>query len=127
MSKGAPKSNLNASRNPVRSWIKRRALIRDEDQELLTIYKRCEIDLLADKPEASNAQTRMIEICAMARVGWLLVFRQLGEGEMDVSEAMTLFARLAALEASTLKSLGLEREVKKINPMELLKSYGQED
>ncbi len=113
--RSGPPANLNAVRNPWEVFWRRRAL-RPGDRWCLRIVAEHSAALKADKPNATGAELRLIEIAATAR-GCAALILASARGERDILGFDTL-CRFLSLERQTLKDLGLQRRAKPVPALE---------
>lgn len=119
--RGAQKNNLNAAKRPWRSFWKRRAL-RAEDRHLLPMIEGYGNGLLSDKPDASEAERRCIELAQIARGASMLILAEAGrsgfitkaDGTWDLAPGGKELARFLSIERQALQTLGLQRRAKAV-------------
>jgi hypothetical protein len=103
--RGAPLGNLNAGRISYRTYWRRRVL-RKDDRWVLRLVQDYVPELVTDLGgDPSAQQKRTIEICAAARVCWLLAL---------AAQDLETVARFHGIEARFLLSLGLERRARQL-------------
>jgi hypothetical protein len=103
--RGGQRGNLNAVRNPWKTYWKRRAL-KPDDRWVLTLVRDYVPALVADKggdDAVSYAQLKVMELAAVARACWALA---LAAGNLEA------VARFVGVERNCLADLGLERRAK---------------
>ncbi|MBX3305646.1 MAG: hypothetical protein KF751_06265 [Nitrospira sp.] len=117
--RSGPVGNLNATKRPWRSFWKRRAL-RAEDRHLLPMIESYGAGLLSDKPDASEAERRCIELAQIARGASMLILAEAGrsgfitkaDGTWDLAPGGKELARFLSIERQALMTLGLQRRAK---------------
>jgi hypothetical protein len=119
--RSGPPGNLNNSRHPWRSFWRRRAL-RAEDKWVLPILEEYPVGLLSDKPDASEAERRCIEVAQIARGASMLIlaeaarsgFIQRVDGTWDLAPGAKELGRFLSIERACLQTLGMARRAKPI-------------
>lgn len=111
--RGGQAGNLNAAKDPWRSYWRRRAL-RKEDAWALALVSDYVPALVADKGgdvAVSFAERKVMELAAVARVCWALA---MAAGNLDA------VARFIGAERQALADLGLERRAKPVPTLQQL-------
>lgn len=117
--RSGPVGNLNAAKRPWRSFWRRRAL-RPEDRWIKSMMEAYSDGLLLDKPDASEAERRCIELAQIARGCSMLILAEAGrsgfitkaDGTWDLAPGGKELARFLSIERQALQTLGLQRRAK---------------
>ena len=109
--------NLGGSRRPWETYWRRRAL-KPKDRWVLYLVRDYIPGLQADKPDATAAETRLMELASVSRVCWALAMSRLDEqGGPDLATV----ARFVSEERAALCALGLDRRAKPVDPMQAIR------
>lgn len=131
--RSGPPGHLHNSRHPWRSFWRRRAL-RAADRWILPMLETYSRGLLSDKPDASEAERRCVEVAQIARGATMLILSEAARSGFIVKEngSWTLapgareLARFLTIERACLQTLGLGRRAKPVGGTlnELLEGKG---
>lgn len=121
--RSGPPGNLNSSRNPWRSFWRRRAL-RPDQRWLLPVLDGYQEQLLVDKPDCTAAERRLMELASTARGCTLLILDQVqrrgllrpldGTSNWDLSTGAKELKQFMSLERQLLQALGTERRQRNV-------------
>ena len=119
--RSGPPGNLNNSKRPWRTFWRRRAL-RPEDRWILPTLERYPLGLLSDKPDASEAEKRCIEVAQIARGASMLILAEAARSGFIVKVGDTWnlspgakdLPRFLSIERQALQTLGLERKARTV-------------
>ena len=119
--RSGPPGNLNCSSHPWRTFWRRRAL-KPADKWILGMLEQYAGSLASDKPGATEAELRMIEIAQIARGASMLILAECArsgfttqvDGTWDLSPGAKELARFLGVERASLQTLGLGRRAKPI-------------
>ncbi len=119
--RSGPIGNLNASRYPWRSFWRRRAL-RTEDKWILPVLETYSDGLLSDKPDASEAEKRCVEIAQIARGASMLILAEAARsgfivrenGSWNLAPGARELAKFLGVERNCLQTIGLDRRAKPV-------------
>lgn len=122
--RSGPPGHLHNSKHPWRSFWRRRAL-KAEDRWILPTLESYSAGLASDKPNLSEAESRLIEIGQIARGATMLIlaeaarsgFIHKGDGTWDLSPGAKELARFLSVESRCLQALGLERRAKPVQDL----------
>ena len=117
--RSGPPGNLNAAKYPWRTFLRRRAL-RKAEKWVLPILEGYPSGLLSDKPDASEAERRCIEVAQIARGASMLIlaeaarsgFIQQVDGSWDLAPGAKELGKFLSIERSCLQTLGMARRAK---------------
>lgn len=136
--RSGPPMNLNHCKRPWEVFWRRRAL-RPQDKWIVPVLLGYAAGLAADKPDLSNAETRMVEIAQTARGATMLILAEAarkgfvvsgenGKG-WDLAAGAKELARFLQVERQTLQALGLGRRSRDVTPSldDLLREAAQDD
>jgi len=114
---------LHASKNPWRSFWRRRALKSDQ-RWLLPVLDGYQAQLLADKPDCTAAERRLMELASTARGCTLLILDQVqrrgllrpldASGNWDLCAGAKELKQFLSLERQLLQALGTDRRQRNI-------------
>jgi hypothetical protein len=119
------KGNLANASNPLKVYLKRRVLLRPEDQTCVRIGQRLAQSLIDDRGGEGNvtaAEQALVENVALSRTVALMCLREISErgAFLDTpdgrvaSSAMKLLATYLGSERQALTVLGLDRKTKDV-------------
>lgn len=123
--RSGPPGNLNGCRRPWAAFWRRRAL-RPQDRWAAGLAARYEAELLADRPDPSATERRLIELAALARGCSVLILSALSEagitrrvdGAVETMPAVRELGRFVLAEQRCVQTLGLERRAKPVPSLE---------
>lgn len=116
-----PPGNINNSKRPWNTFWRRKAL-RKEDRWILPTLEAYPNSLLSDKPDASEAERRLIEVAQIARGASMLILAECANhgfitkenGTWDLAPGAKELAKFLGIERASLQSLGLGRRAKSV-------------
>jgi hypothetical protein len=121
--RSGPPGNMNNARHRWRAFWKRRAL-RPEDRWIASEVARYEAALLSDKPDASEAERRVIQLATEAKCARLLIWQTIRDADQGIIRkckeglalipAAEVLPKFIGVELGALKLLGLQRRAKPI-------------
>ena len=123
--KSGPPQNLNHCTRPWEVFWRRRAL-RAEDRWILGVLGSYIAGLVADKPAASNAEQRMMELAQIARGATMLCLAETARtgfvvkgrkgAAWDLHPGAKELVRFLQVERQALRDLGLQRRCRVVTP-----------
>ncbi len=119
--RSGPPGNLNNVRYAHRAWWRRKAL-RQEDKWIVPAIERYIHGLRSDKPDASEAEQRLMEVGQIARGATMLILAEAArhgfivkQGDSwDLNPGAKDLPKFLAIERQALQSLGLQRRSKPV-------------
>jgi hypothetical protein len=131
--RSGPPGHLHNAKYPWRSFWRRRAL-KAEDRWILPVLEGYSGGLLSDRPDASEAERRCVEVAQIARGASMLILAEAARsgfitpknGMWDLSPGAKELAKFLSIERASLQTLGLQRRVKDVTTLAELLSERQE-
>jgi hypothetical protein len=119
--RSGPPGNLNNVRYPHRAWWRRKAL-RKEDKWIVPTIERYIQGLRSDKPDASEAEQRLMEVSQISRGATMLILAEAARSGFimkdgntwDLSPGAKDLPKFLAIERQALQTLGLGRRARAI-------------
>jgi hypothetical protein len=118
--RSGPPGHLHNAKYPWRSFWRRRAL-RAQDRWILGVLDSYSSGLLSDRPDATEAEQRCVEVAQIARGASMLILAEAAHsgfivkdrnGKWDLSPGAKELSRFLAVERQCLQTLGLGRRAK---------------
>jgi hypothetical protein len=125
--RSGPPGHLHNAKYPWRSFWRRRAL-KAEDRWILPVLEGYSGGLLSDRPDASEAERRCVEVAQIARGASMLILAEAARsgfikkenGSWDLAPGAKELARFLGIERASLQTLGLGRRAR---PVQTLDDY----
>ncbi len=119
--RSGPPGNLNNVRYAHRAWWRRKAL-RKEDKWIVPSIERYIQGLRSDKPDASEAEQRLMEVSQISRGATMLILAEAARNgfivkdgtSWDLSPGAKDLPKFLSIERQALQTLGLERRAKAV-------------